>query len=410
VTGRPAGPAGSVADRLRLANDLMDVGRTGTAIELVRGVLAADPGHGRALCILTRCLIIAERYAEALAAADAAIAAGPEDELAHRLRSDVLRRLGRAVEASASADRAVQLDPQRWGTHWMRGKALVAAGQTVAAYRCALRARALGPADPSTYFLFTDVYEAAGELAAARREYLAGLAVDPGYHPLQGGLAYLDRLQWRDGDAARRYLNILAQRPADAAYRTRLLRAVAGLHRRLGLLGALVCVPVLAGYRPAAGAPLRSLLAAALLAGYLTVVARSHRRLGRLWRAQVMRALVTRAQVMRAQVTRAQVTRAQVTRAQVTARDASRWPVVPQLAVALPAVLVLGMGLLPRWSPPSVLAVLLLAAFLVQLPGLGAVRADLRGAWVRRRRRAAFRAELAAAGLPGPHAGPPRER
>jgi tetratricopeptide (TPR) repeat protein len=362
-------PTGTSRERLKLANELLDMGRVDTASELVRAVLAVDPHHGRALCTLARCHDEAGENTQTLAAAEAAIEVDPDNEWAHRLRSVALRKLGRVSEALAAADRAVELDPHWWGTHRARASALLTGGQTLEAYRSAARVRELAPTNPESYYLFTDVYEAAGELSAARREYHAGLAVSPTHVPLLGGLAYLDRLERRDGRAARRYLDVLALRPADNGYRLRLHRAVAAMERRVGALGALVAVPILATYHPGGSYPWRLALIMTILVAYGTVIGWTHRRLGRLWQAQAR------------------------------FNDGVTRLAAPQLAMLAPAALLTVLAVPGAWMSSGLVAVFVVYQFLVLGPAVSLLGADVGAILTRWRRRTAFRKDLRKAGI-----------
>jgi tetratricopeptide (TPR) repeat protein len=346
-----------VLERLASADRLIDIGRIDDATALVRAVLAEAPQDVRALCTLARCHDLAGAHAHTLAVADAAIAADPDSEWAYRLRSMALRKLGRPVESVPAAQRAVALDPQWWGGHRALALALVAGGRIPEAYRAARRVRALAPQRPETFYLFTDVYEAAGEVGAARREYLAGLAVAPADPWLLGGLAYLDRIVRRDGAAARRYVALLAANPAVDWYRVHCRQAIVTMQRRWGLVGLLIALPFLFTWKPGHAPAARTLLALLATAGWVALVVRAHRGLGRVWRAEALR-------------------------------------FEPSFGLVLPALMLAAVGPFAAVVHWGVVTILCLLALSTYGPAAVLVGADLRELGGRARRRTAFRTAI----------------
>jgi tetratricopeptide (TPR) repeat protein len=347
---------------LRLADDLIDIGRVGEAADIARKVLTTEPHNAEALCTLARCHDMRNEHAETLATASAAVSAEPDNEWAHRLRSVALRKLGRVPEALAAADRAVALAPHWRLTHKCRASALLAAGRTADAYRAAERVRALAPQEPDTFYLFTDVYEAAGELARARREYEAGLRLAPDNVSLLAGLAYLERLSHRDGEAARRYLAVLQLCPASGHYRTALAFAMHRMQRRLGLIGAFAAVATAGLYLSGVGAVPRAVVAAVLLAGYLTLLWRSHRGLGR------------------------------VARTHWKLRGAERPGVLAApIGLAVPVLLTVWAGFAPLSLDPVPLGLVLVAQLVLFLAAVPVLSADMHERRGQRRRRTEFR-------------------
>jgi tetratricopeptide (TPR) repeat protein len=356
---------------LKVADDLIDIGRVAEAADIARTVLSTAPHNAEALCTLARCHDMRNEHAETLAAATAAVTAEPDNEWAHRLRSVALRKLGRVPEALAAADRAVALAPHWRLTYKCRASALLAAGRMAEAYQAAVRVRALAPHEPDTFYLFTDVYEAAGDLAAARREYEAGLRLAPDNVSLLAGLAYLERLSHRDGAAARQYLAVLRIQPASTHYRTALAYAMHRMQRRLSLVGAFFAVAVAGLYLSGVGAPWRAAVAVPLLVGYAALVRRAHRGLGR------------------------------IARTHWKLRGAERPGVIAApIGVAMPVLLMVWAGLAPLSLDPVPLALALVAQLVLFLAAVPVMSADLHESRGQRRRRAEFRRALAA-GAPG---------
>ena len=78
-----------------------------------RGIFLEYDGHGEALLEL-------ERYAEALASLERAVALGPENPYAHSHRGQVLFELGRYEEALAAFEQSLRLKPSN--AHVERGR------------------------------------------------------------------------------------------------------------------------------------------------------------------------------------------------------------------------------------------------------------------------------------------------
>ncbi len=166
-------------------------------VKVVRGDKNIDltrPADVDALRALVRHLLDAGRFDEALAAADAAIAAHDEVAAFHQLRGQVLERRGDAAdEARAAYERAVALDPDAAGA--LAGLASLAAAQgdvdaAVALYE---RASAADPSDPAPARAAAELLAGAGRSEQAEHE--------------------LDALLWQhpyDAPAARRLAELLS--------------------------------------------------------------------------------------------------------------------------------------------------------------------------------------------------------
>lgn len=93
------------------------VDRTGYAsgIEVIHGskLDLTRPTNGPALRALVEYLIAVEKPGEALAAADAALAAHPDQPLFHELRAAALRAAGEPALARQALERALALEPER---------------------------------------------------------------------------------------------------------------------------------------------------------------------------------------------------------------------------------------------------------------------------------------------------------
>ena len=91
---------------------LIDIGRHAEALKMLHGLAAEEPANTAVLCRIAVAELGLKHHREALHAADAAIAAAPDQEWGHRLRSIALDRMKRKKEALASALTARSLSPE----------------------------------------------------------------------------------------------------------------------------------------------------------------------------------------------------------------------------------------------------------------------------------------------------------
>jgi tetratricopeptide (TPR) repeat protein len=89
----------------------MDLGRHAEALKMLHGLAAEEPGNAAVLCRIAATELALKHNKAALQAAEDAIAAAPEKEWGHRLRSIALDRMKRKKEAMASAETARSLEP-----------------------------------------------------------------------------------------------------------------------------------------------------------------------------------------------------------------------------------------------------------------------------------------------------------
>lgn len=167
---------------LQQAHGLIDARRNGDAVELLRRALAIDPGSYRALCLLAQALYGMGSHQEALDAGDCAVAARPNDEWGHRLRSLALRGLGRAGEAVTAAEEAVRLAPN----------------------------------EPRAYQALTNAALDASLMSTARMAatHCVRLAPDQGY--AWGGLGRLQLMEAKPREAEQHFARAVSLDPADA--------------------------------------------------------------------------------------------------------------------------------------------------------------------------------------------------
>jgi tetratricopeptide (TPR) repeat protein len=226
-----------------------------------------------------------------LDAAEQAVAAAPDHEWPHRLRSIALGKLHRVAESVEAGRRAVDLSPNIWQTHVILVDALLAQGSVESlrtAYRAARQARDLAPEEPEVHNACGRLYQAISDPAAARACYGRALALDPHNSTARNNLAVVELRQGRATVAGERLRDVLAERPTEALYQRNAKATAAIWASRLMEFGTLAWLAELI-LAQACGSrwPLRLGLTALLLGTYVGVAALRYRRLSPALRAMV---------------------------------------------------------------------------------------------------------------------------
>ncbi len=267
---------------LQRARALLEVGRWEQAQEVLGGYLAGAPQSVEALCLLARSHQLARNFQAMLAAANQAVAAGPTNEWAHRLRSIALGKLRLRRDSEEAARQAVTLAPGAWQPYVILVDALLAHGTAAhrrEAFRVAGRAAELAPQEPEVHNSRGRVFQAISDPAAARRCYQHALSLDPQNPTAQNNLAVVELRRGRTTAAGRRLGGVLAERPTETLYQDN-ARATAKVWAyrlmEVGTAAWLAALAVAAGDPPW---PVRLGLAVLILAGYALGALRQYRRL-----------------------------------------------------------------------------------------------------------------------------------
>ncbi|GAA4456671.1 tetratricopeptide repeat protein [Phytohabitans houttuyneae] len=177
---------------------LADLGRYDEAAGELADALALDPQHPKVYSTLASVHLAAERPAESLQAADAAVAAAPGDVPALVTRAMALTDLRRFAEATAVAEEILRLGPA--DPFAQRSAAAVLAdsrnGQT--AMDAAWRAAQLAPRDPLAHLVLALVAGRLGRFELAERAYHEALELDPTLTDAanEPGIVRLDRRRY----------------------------------------------------------------------------------------------------------------------------------------------------------------------------------------------------------------------
>src|ERR1700751_1227095 len=137
-----------IREGLPRAATMLDLGRFDEASTLLARLVSAEPGSGRAWCLFARAHLGADRFTEAVDAANRAAAIEPIEEGPHWRSSNALGHLGNQGEALGAAAESRRLPPAYWQTHVCVAQAALAAGQPGVAAASAGEGRTLGPAGP----------------------------------------------------------------------------------------------------------------------------------------------------------------------------------------------------------------------------------------------------------------------
>src|SRR5580692_1695957 len=207
-----------IREELARAATMLDLGRYEEASTLLARLVSAEPGSSRAWCLFARAHLGADRFAEAVEAANQAAAIEPTEEWPHRLASNALMHLGNHAEALRAASESRRLAPGYWQTHVCVAQAALAAGQPALAATAAAEARRLAPNEPDVHFLSGKVALARGDLVSARGHQERALALDPAH---SGAMNELGRIRLRRHDTAgaiRHFINAARTTPGEHIY------------------------------------------------------------------------------------------------------------------------------------------------------------------------------------------------
>ncbi|HEY0932594.1 MAG TPA: tetratricopeptide repeat protein [Trebonia sp.] len=205
-------------EELSRAATMLDLGRYDEASTLLARLVSAEPGSGRAWCLFARAHLGADRFAEAVEAANRAAAIEPTEEWPHRLASNALMHLGSHAEALRAAGESRRLAAAYWQTHVCVAQAALAAGQPSTAAAAAAEARKLAPNEPDVHFLSGKVALARGDLDSARTHQERALALDPVH---SGAMNELGRIRLRRHDtvgAIRHFISAARTTPGEHIY------------------------------------------------------------------------------------------------------------------------------------------------------------------------------------------------
>lgn len=146
---------------------------------MLRQKLPGKQAHAAALVQQSLNLICTGEFAEALEAADGAIALSPKDPNAHSYRGSALLELNRADDALRAYQQVVRLAPGAAVAHYNCGNVLQRLGRLDEAAIALKRALALKPAYPDAHTVLGIVCKAQGDIEGALRHFEQAIAIKP---------------------------------------------------------------------------------------------------------------------------------------------------------------------------------------------------------------------------------------
>ncbi|HWE53954.1 MAG TPA: tetratricopeptide repeat protein [Acidimicrobiales bacterium] len=237
-------------DRLQKAQTLIDLKRFDAALEVLAPLLATDDGP--ALSRGTRALIGLNRSADAVAMANRAVAASPDSEWAHRLRSASLMALAKstdgpdrqrlALDARDAARTSVRLAPNLSAGYRNAVSAEIAAGDFMAAGAAVHRLIEMAPSDSETWNTACLLALAQDNVALAESNARRSLELDPNSSEAWNNLGVSLQRSGRLKDAVSAYVQSARLDPGESLTRRNIARNGILLLRMLAMI---VLLPVI---------------------------------------------------------------------------------------------------------------------------------------------------------------------
>ena len=216
----------SVPLLIQKAAELIGIRRFAQAITFLQQALVREPENPEALCNLALAFHLSGRQKDALRCADRAVAAGPQLEWGHRLRSVVLRAQRKRGPALKAAETAVSLAPFEPMCLYNLGAAELSCGLAWRAHDTGERLRGLAPGLAISYELLGEVHLKLGNYQAAEENCRKALAINPQSYAGLNNLGVAVQKQGRRAEAIDLFHRAAKVDPDHAAARSNLKRAV----------------------------------------------------------------------------------------------------------------------------------------------------------------------------------------
>ncbi|THD62376.1 tetratricopeptide repeat protein [Phenylobacterium sp.] len=222
--------AGQIAELVALGRGLADSGKANAAAQVFQGLHALDPAHPEVNKQLGIILATRGDFAGAAPFLERAVAAAPQDVLAHNALSACRFEAGAFEAALASADTALALLPDFAPALNNRGNALLRLGRPAEALEAQELAAALTPEDAIVWLNLANAQRDVGQPHAALASLEKTLALDPGLHQAHTNAGNVLQDLGRREEALDRYAAALALDPGsvDAHWNRSLLNLLMG--------------------------------------------------------------------------------------------------------------------------------------------------------------------------------------
>ncbi|WP_018255255.1 tetratricopeptide repeat protein [Salinispora mooreana] len=270
MSSEPTSDRSAADGYLQRAKLLAELGRYDEAITELGFALALDPAHAAVSTELSRLHLAAGRPADALTAADGALAVAADSVPALVARGMALADLAEHGEAARTADRILALGPM--DAYAQRSGAAILAGSRNGqpALNAAWRGVELAPQEPAGHLVLGLVAANLQLYDLAERAYTEALRLDPqlaeARHDI--GVLRLEQRRWSEA------LEHLAEAAAISPGRINSVRTISAGLRQLVVFGAgwsMVAAVVIACFAVGSPGLSRAVAAAAALGGALMV-------------------------------------------------------------------------------------------------------------------------------------------
>ncbi|WP_171074681.1 tetratricopeptide repeat protein [Nonomuraea basaltis] len=168
-----------VDESLQRARALLQLGRPAGAERELRGVLAVEPQHDMAHCLLALALVHQGKGLEAIAAAQEAVRLVPEHWYPHYVAGQVYYRLRLPNQAAAAAEASLAHSPEQASTWELLARAHMLKGQWRQMADAARRGLAIDPQVSDLVSLLSMAHTRLGEAEPARAAAAHALQLNP---------------------------------------------------------------------------------------------------------------------------------------------------------------------------------------------------------------------------------------
>jgi len=274
-------PGGSSAGAIERIRQLLQLDRNAQALEAAGAELATHPDDPDVLELASIAARRLGRLEEAVALAEQAVAAGPDDDAAHGVLADAQLTAGHVDQAVRTAYRAVELRPGHWLHHVRYAQCLMAHPRgRETAWLAAQRAVELAPGESIAHHMIADVAYGKGmgtpeQLAIAEAALREALRLSPENAGLLNDLARVRLARSDNAAALKGFADAVVTDPtgvgAVALRNLRLvLRRVVVIQTLITLAG-IVVSSGLAGPNPSIGSRLAVVVLALGLTGFIVL-------------------------------------------------------------------------------------------------------------------------------------------
>ena len=215
MTTPPESRRSEVKSLVKRSDMLTEMERFPDAIHAALEALARSPESARALCALSWAEWNAGRADEALAHAERAVAADPNDEWIHRLRAIYHQDRNEHDLSVAAAREAVRLAPEASSDLFVLSDALMHAGELDEAMQVALRMREVAPESVWSHEMCGGVALKQKQYAGAEAHFRRGLSLAPDRYVSLSFLGLSLLHQGRPREAMDCFMGAQIQRPHD---------------------------------------------------------------------------------------------------------------------------------------------------------------------------------------------------